>query len=184
MTAYYELPLTSFERAQIVDSVLPPRWTYESLFLWDVCWGNRLEATFEDYVLAAPRVEKYLHHRLYTDTTQGGLGLNSASWAGMCALIQLVQQLLRLPGHKMPTQTREGHMPHMVEWFCKILLSFGMEMGRLPKARSSIPQKAPKRPRDTGDHLFDEEDSDDARYDSLVPSATYTPSNQRHEPPH
>ena len=143
--------------------------TYKSLLLWDVCWGNRPEATFEDYVLAAPRVEKYLQHRPYTDTTHGGQGLHSASWAGMCALIQLVQRALRLPGHKMPNQARAGNMPHMVEWYRKMLLSFGMEIGRLPKGRSSVPQKAPKRPRDNCDHLFDEEDSDDARYDSLVP---------------
>ena len=52
--------------------------------------GNRLEAAFEDYVLAAPGVEKYVHHRMYTHTTHRGLGLHSASWASMCALIQLV----------------------------------------------------------------------------------------------
>ena len=60
-------------------------------------------------------------------------------------------------------------MPHMVEWYRKNLLAFGMEMGRLPKARSSAPRTAPKRPRVEYDHLYDEEDSDDARYNSLVP---------------
>ena len=58
--AYYELPLTSFECARIVSCVLLPRWTYTILFLWDVCWSNRLKATFDVYVRAAPRVEKYL----------------------------------------------------------------------------------------------------------------------------
>ena len=70
-----------------------------------LCRGNRLEKAFKDYVLAAPRVEKYVHHRMYTDTAHGGLGLQSASWAGMRALIHLVQKALRLPGHKMPSQT-------------------------------------------------------------------------------
>ena len=37
IAAYHELPLTSFERAHIFNSVLLPRWTYKSLFLWDVC---------------------------------------------------------------------------------------------------------------------------------------------------
>ena len=55
--AYHELPLTSFERAQIVNSVLMPLWTYKSLCPWEMCWGNRLETAFEDYVLVAPRVE-------------------------------------------------------------------------------------------------------------------------------
>ena len=38
IAAYYELPVTSFERADVVNSVLLPRWTYKDLFLWDVCW--------------------------------------------------------------------------------------------------------------------------------------------------
>ena len=103
IAAYYELPLPGLKRARIVNSVILPRWTYKSLFLWDVCSGNRLEATFEDYVLAAPRVEKYLRHRLYTDTAHGSLGLHSASWGGTYALIHLVQRTLRLPNHTVPT---------------------------------------------------------------------------------
>ena len=75
-------------------------------------------------------------------------------------------------------------MPQMVEWYRKTLLSFGMETRRLPKARSSAPRKARKRPRDECDHLYDKEDSDDARYDSLVPQPSYAPSNQRREPHH
>ena len=161
MAAYYEPPLTSFERARIVNSVLLLRWAYKGLFLWDVCWGNRVEAIFEDYVLAAPPSRKV--------PAPPPIHGHSASWADMCAFIQLVQRALRLPDHKMPTEAQEGHMPHMVEWYRNILLSFGMEMGRLPKARSSVPQMAPKRPRDDYDHLFDEKDSDDARDDSLGP---------------
>ena len=53
MAAYYELPLTRFEQAQVVNSVLLPRWTYKRRFLWDICSGKRLEPTFEDYVLVA-----------------------------------------------------------------------------------------------------------------------------------
>ena len=68
----------------------------------------------------------------------------------------------------MPTQTHNGHMPHMVGWYRKVLLSIGMEMGRLPKACSTTPRKAPKRPRVEYDHLHDDEDSDDACFDSLV----------------
>ena len=44
-------------------------------------------------------------------------------------------------------------MPHMVEWYRKILLSFGMEMGRLPKACSSAPRRAFQRPRGDYNHL-------------------------------
>ena len=57
VAAYTILPLTSTEQAQIVNSVLIPRWVYKSLFMWDVCLGNRMKAAFEDFVLHAPRVE-------------------------------------------------------------------------------------------------------------------------------
>ena len=42
VAAYTILRLTSFERAQMVNSVLIPRWLYKSLFMWDVPHGDRL----------------------------------------------------------------------------------------------------------------------------------------------
>ena len=128
VAAHTILPLTSFERAQIVYLVLIPRWVYKSLFMWDVCWGNRMEAAFEDVVLQPPRVEKYLQYRIYTDVTEGGLGLHGASWAGLCALIQLVQWALRVPHKPMMKRTNSRHLPYMVEKYRKMLLSFGMEI--------------------------------------------------------
>ena len=103
--------------------------------MWDVCWGIRMEAAFEDFVLQAPCVEKYLQYRIYTDVTEGGLGLHNATWACLCALIQLVQRALRVPNRPMMKRTNSGPLPHMVEKYRKILLSFGMEMGRLPSRR-------------------------------------------------
>ena len=169
VAAYTILPLTSFERAQIVNSVLIPRWVYKSLFMWDVCWGNRMEAAFEAFIVQAPRVEKYPQYRIYTDVTEGGLGLHNASWAGLCALIQLVQKALRLPHGRMTKRTNSGHLSHMVEKYRKILLTFGMEMGRLPRADQSASRKAPKRTHNDLKSLFDDEDSDDCRFESLVP---------------
>ena len=60
VAAHTILPLTSFERTQIVNSVLVPRWVYKSLFMWDVCWGNRMETAFEEFVLQAPCLETHL----------------------------------------------------------------------------------------------------------------------------
>ena len=169
VAAYTILPLTSFERAQIVNSVLIPRWVYKILFTWDVCWGNRMETAFEEFVLQAPRVEKYLQYRLYTDVAEGGLGLHSASWAGLCALIQLVQRALRVPHRPMTRHTNSRHLAHVVEKYRTILLSFGMKIGRLPRAGQSTGRKAPKRAHDDLESLFDDEDSNDCRFESLVP---------------
>ena len=167
--AYTILPLPSFERAQIVTPVLIPRWVYKGLFMCDVCWGNRMETAFEEFVLQAPRVDKYLQSRIYTDVTEGGLGLHSASWAGLCALVQPVQCALRVPHKPVTRHTNSGHLPHMVEKYRKILLSFGMEMGRLLRCGQSAGRKAPKRAHDDLESLFDDEDSDDCRFESLVP---------------
>ena len=169
VATYTILPLTSFEWAQIVDSVLILRWVHKSLFMWDVCWGNRMEAAFEDFIRHAPRVEKYLQYRIYMDVTEGGLGLHSASWVVLCALIQLVERALRVPHRPMTKRANSGHVPHMVEKYRKILLSFGMEMGRLPRANQPKGQKAPKRTHSGLESLFDDEDSDDSRFESLVP---------------
>ena len=57
----------------------------------------------------------------------------------------------------------------MVEKYRKILLSFVMERGRLPRAGQSIGRKAPKQTHDELESLFDDEDSDDCRFESLVP---------------
>ena len=57
----------------------------------------------------------------------------------------------------------------MVEKYRKILLSFGLQMGRLPCADQSAGRKAPKRAHDDLESLFDDEDSDDCRFESLVP---------------
>ena len=128
-----------------------------------------MEAAFEDFILQAPRVEKYLQHRIYTDTAKGGPGLHSASWAGLCALIQMVQRSLRIPCRPMAQRTHSRHLPHMVDKYRKILLSFGMEMGRLPRTTQATGRKAPKRSHGDVESLFDDEDSDDCRFESLVP---------------
>ena len=57
-------------------------------------------------------MEKHLQYRIYTDVTEWGLGLHSASWAGFCALIQLVQRALRVPNRPMTKLTSPGHLPH------------------------------------------------------------------------
>ena len=132
------LPLTPFERAPFVRSVLIPRWVYNSLLMWDVCWGNRMDAAFEDFVVQAPNVEKYLQYRIYKDVPEGRSGLHSVSLAGLCFLIQIVQWTLRVPHTPMTKLTSSGHLLDLVKKYGKFLLSFGLEMGRLPRANQAM----------------------------------------------
>ena len=69
----------------------------------------------------------------------------------------------------MTRHTKSGHLPHMVEKYFKIFLSFGMEMGSLPRATQPTGRKAPKRSYDDLESLFDDEDSRDCRFESLMP---------------
>ena len=69
----------------------------------------------------------------------------------------------------MMKRTNSGHLPRMVEKYREILLSFGVEMGRLPRAGQLAGRKAPKRAHDDLKSLFDDEDSDDCRFELLVP---------------
>ena len=57
----------------------------------------------------------------------------------------------------------------MVEKYRKVLLSFGMEMGRPPRTDQSVGRKAPKRAHDDLESLLDDEDSVDCRFESLMP---------------
>ena len=57
----------------------------------------------------------------------------------------------------------------MVGKYRKILLSFSPAMGRLPHAGQSASLNAPKRAHDDLESLFNDEDSDDCRFESLVP---------------
>ena len=117
-----------------------------------------MEAAFEDFVLSAPRVEKYPQYCIYTDVTEGGLGLHGASWAGLCALIHQVQRALSVPHRPMPKRTNSSHLPHIVEKYRTILLSFGMEMGHLPRSGQPADRRVPKRTHDDLESLFDDED--------------------------
>ena len=57
----------------------------------------------------------------------------------------------------------------MVEKYRQLLLSFGMEIGHLPRAGQSTSRKAPKSAHDDLESLFDDEESDDCRFELLVP---------------
>ena len=115
VATYTILPLTSFKRAQLVNLVLIPTWVYKSLLLWHVCWANHLEAAFGYFVLQPPQVEKYPLYRIHTNVNEGHVGLYGAWWAGLCALIQLVQHALRTPHRPITTHTNCGHFLHMAE---------------------------------------------------------------------
>ena len=76
----------------------------------------------------------------------------------------------------MMKRNSSGHLPHMVEKYCKILLSFGMEMGRPPRTNQPTGRKDLKRTHDDLESLFDDEDSAMAVGMSLLcPTSTSDP---------
>ena len=117
-----------------------------------MCWGNRMEAAFEDFVV-----------------TEGGVGFHGTSWAGLRALNPLVQRVLRIPHRPVTRHINSGHLPHMVEKYQEMLLSFGMEMERLPHTTQPRGRKAPKQSYNDTKSRFDDKYSDECTFLSLVP---------------
>ena len=72
------LPLASSEHKSSFRCSSPGS-VFKSLFVWDVCWANPMEAALEDFVLQALHVEKYLQYRIYTDVAEGGQRLHIVS---------------------------------------------------------------------------------------------------------
>ena len=68
----------------------------------------------------------------------------------------------------MTKLTNSGYLPQMVEKYRKFLLFFGVAMGRVPHAGHPAGRKAPKRTHDDFELLFNDEDSNDYRFESLL----------------
>ena len=95
IAAYRTLPLNAYEKVAIINAVLIPRWTYRELFL-----GNRSRMALWDdillhYIRDTPGIEQQMNkHRLTTNLSHGGLGLQQLWWSYITRWGTLGQQEL------------------------------------------------------------------------------------------
>ena len=102
IAAYRTLPLNAYKKVAIINAILIPRWTYRGLFL-----GNRSRMVLWDdillhYIRDTPGIEQQMNkHRLTTNLSHGGLGLQQLWWCYITRWVTLGQVELQNNG---PTQ--------------------------------------------------------------------------------
>ena len=80
--AYTGIPMNGWERAQLVNSVLVPRWLHRLLLLPSNKTLHQIDTMLSDFVREPKGMETSKNcHFLSTPVQQGGLGLRSIYWA-------------------------------------------------------------------------------------------------------
>ena len=105
LTRYRALPLNAFERVQLLNSVLIPRWLYHTMFIPHHRMFQHIDKICLEFVAIAKGLEhnKENIHKAHNVThinspvKYGGLGLQQIYWAYRTRYVTLVQGLLRKP---------------------------------------------------------------------------------------
>ena len=105
LTRYRTLPLNAFERVQLLNSVLIPRWLYHTMFIPHDRMFQHIDKMWLIFVAIAKGLEHnkeniYKAHNvthINSPVKYGGLGLQQIYWAYRTRYITLVQGLLRKP---------------------------------------------------------------------------------------
>ena len=103
LARYQYLPLNAFERVQLLNTVLIPRWTYRTLFLPHNSMFKTMDSMCLRFVLMAEGMElnKVDVHKSYnvlhvtSPHRLGGMGLHQLFWAHKARFTTMVQNTLR-----------------------------------------------------------------------------------------
>ena len=105
LTRYRALLLNAFERVQLLNSVLIPRWLYHAMFIPHDRMFQHIDKICLEFVAIAKGLEHnkeniYKAHNathINSPVKYGGLGLRQIYWAYRTRHVTLVQGLLRKP---------------------------------------------------------------------------------------
>ena len=79
LNRYKQLPLNAFERVQLVNSLLIPRWLYHALFVPHDRMFHKIDQRVRDFVTAAKGVQpRYNASHVTAFQKYGGLGLHQS----------------------------------------------------------------------------------------------------------
>ena len=106
---YRALPLNAFERVQLLNSVLIPRWLYHTLFIPHDRMFQHIDKICLEFVAIAKGLEHnkenvYKAHNVIhinSPIKYGRLGLRQIYWAYRTRYVTLVQGLLRKPTRRL-----------------------------------------------------------------------------------
>ena len=149
------LPLNSFERVQLLNSILIPQWVYHYLLVPDDRLFYRLDKVGKGFVLAAKGMDK-VHNTSHVTAPKnvGGMGLHQVFWAYRARYIIVMQDILRRPN----MIRRMGQMP--VPYNVATLRNYVHALQQLGAYTTvTITQQQAQTRGGTG--LYDEESDDD-----------------------
>ena len=103
LARYQYLPLNTFERVQLLNTVLIPRWTYRTLFHPNDSMFKAMDSMYLWFVLMVEGMElnKVDIHKSYnvlhvtSPHRLGGMGLHQLFWAHRARFTTMVQNTLR-----------------------------------------------------------------------------------------
>ena len=97
LAAYIEIPMDGWGRAQLVNSLLVPRWLHCLLLLLSDKTLHQIDTMISDFVRDPNGMETSRNrHQLSTPVCQGGLGLHSIFWAYRRCFIMSMQRTIRV----------------------------------------------------------------------------------------
>jgi hypothetical protein len=74
LAAYERLPLNAWERVELVNTVLSPRWTYRMLLIPNDITFKQLDKLTKEFVSSSKGVEKIRHTtKMSTPVKEGGI---------------------------------------------------------------------------------------------------------------
>ena len=109
LAGYERLPLNAWERVELINTVLTPRWTYRLLLIPSDFIYKQLDKLSKDFVTQCKGLEKGRHStKMTTPVTEGGMGLYQQFWAFRKRYVTVIQRLpsaVRWEGAPMPWST-------------------------------------------------------------------------------
>ena len=155
LNRYKQLPLNAFERVQLVNSVLIPKWLYQAMFVPHDRMFHKIDQRVRDILTAAKGVEpKYNVSHVTAFHKYGGLRLHQIYWAYRARYITIMQCTLR-DGDR-PITKAASRLVHHTMAPLRDYVHMVEQMG------GTVPIQLDDRQRPQGGpELFDEEDSED-----------------------
>ena len=109
LAQYASVPMNGWERAQLVNFVLMPRWMHGLILLPSDKMFHRIDTMVSEFVRQPKSMEtSRYHHLLGTPVRDGGLGLRYIYWAYRRRFITSMQHTLRAHPDLFPFPLDKG----------------------------------------------------------------------------
>ena len=92
LTRYEDLPLNAWERVELINSVLMPRWSYKVMLIPHDAIFRQVDKMCKEWVTKCKGMETVRHtSKLSTPIKEGGMGLYQLFWSFRMRYVTVVQ---------------------------------------------------------------------------------------------